>query len=149
MASVCPLVGEAGPKARAGFLVAGACSLVVELHPGVFGYKALGAPGLVLELWCVGPGPGPSDGQGCVQEWLWALGVLRKPVCWWAGLCPHLVSCLAQGIPAVVATGCWAGLGPEANKLEGEFQNDACQHQGPCGRKSSQKWLWPVSVSPA
>ena len=40
------------------------------------------------------------------------------------------------------------GLGPEASKLEGGFQNDTCQHQSPHGRTSSQKWLPLVSVFP-
>ena len=34
--------------------------------------------------------------------------------------------------------GWWARPGSGANKLEGEFQNSACQHQCLCGRRSSQ-----------
>ena len=33
-------------------------------------------------------------------------------------------------------TGWWLGPGPGANKLEGGFQNGACQRQCPCGRMS-------------
>ena len=81
-ASVCSLVGEAGPGACAGFLVGGTgvCPLVD------------------------GAGPCPSGGQGyikgCVQRWLWA-----QPVCWWVGLC----SCGLFGlsVPALV----WRLLG--------------------------------------
>lgn len=39
-----------------------------------------------------------------------------------------------------VGTTCWwawAGLGPEASKLDGRFQNSACQHQCFYSRKSS------------
>ena len=32
----------------------------------------------------------------------------------------------------------WAGLGPEASKLDGRFQNSACPHQCFYSRKSSQ-----------
>ena len=67
-------MGEACPEARAGSLVGGArdWGLVpahwwLELGPGVSGCRALEVPGLVLMHWCVGPGSGPSNGQGCVQ----------------------------------------------------------------------------------
>ena len=39
-------------------------------------------------------------------------------------------------------------LDPEANKLEGGFQNGACQDQCPHSSKSSPKWLPPVSLCP-
>ena len=121
-----------------------------ELGPSSCGCRTLGVSGLVPAHWCVGLGPGPCVGQGRVQGQLWAQGFLRQPACWWVGLCPCLVSCLTCGIPVLVPTGCWAGarLGPEADKLEGGFQNDACQHQCPCGRTTSLKWPPPVSVSP-
>ena len=73
---------------------AGACSLCVELGPGVCGCKALGAPrpgSWVLvcaarswNLWWTGH----------VQGQPWAWGGL-KAAFWWVGLCPHLVSCMA------------------------------------------------------
>ena len=32
-----------------------------------------GGPSSILPVsWCVGPGPGPSGGQGYVHGWLWA-----------------------------------------------------------------------------
>ena len=72
---VCPLVGEAGPEARAGWLVGGA-------RPHVSGFRALGVPGLVPAHWCVELDLQPSGGQGCVQGQLWTQGVLRQPACW-------------------------------------------------------------------
>ena len=39
------------------------------------------------------------------------------------------------------------GLGPSANKVEGRLQNGS-QHQCPCGRMCSPKWLPPVSMFP-
>ena len=68
----------------------------------------------------MGPGPGSSGGQGCVQGQLWAKGVLRQPGCPWVGLCPHLASHLTSSVPVLVSTDWWAGVGPapEADKLE-------------------------------
>ena len=65
------------------------------------------------------------------------------------GAVPHLASHLASGLPVLVHTGWWmgVGLGPEDNKLEGGFQNGTCQYQCPCGRISSPKWLLLVFVS--
>ena len=65
------------------------------------------------------------------------------------GAVPHLLSHWAWGFPVLVPTGWWmrVGLGPEDNKLEGGFQNGACQYQCPRGRISSPKWLLLVSVS--
>ena len=50
-------------------------------------------------------------------------------------------------MPVLLPRGWWAGLGPEANKLDVGFQNGACQHQTLYGRTSSPKWLPPVSLS--
>ena len=61
-------------------------------------------------LWWTGPCLGQFSAQG----------ILRQPACWWSGLCACLACCLAWGIPSLALTGWWgAGLGPEANKLEG------------------------------
>ena len=71
--SVCPLVGEAGWEACAGFLErgVGACPLV--------GWN----------------GSWFSCGQGHVKGricwWLWAQEVFRQPVCWWVWLCSHSI----------------------------------------------------------
>ena len=58
-------------------------------------------------------------------------------------------------LPAVrhsilVPVGWWSGsrFGPEAYKPGGRCQNDTCQHQCPCGRKSFPELLPPVSMSP-
>ena len=154
-------MGQAGPQATAGSLVGEVWSQGIlgpvlahwwmKLGPGVCGYRSLlGVLGLVPVHRCVGLGAGPSGGHGCVQGQLWAQGFLMQPVCLWMGLCHCPVSSLARGIPVLVPAGWWvgAGLGPEANKLEGEFQNGDCQHQWPCGRMSSPKWLPPLSMSP-
>lgn len=45
-------------------------------------------------------------------------------------------------------TKCWAGPGPNTNKLEGGFQNGAYQCQCLHGEMSFQKWLLPESVAP-
>ena len=88
---VCPLVGEVGPGACAGFLVGGtgACLLVG------------------------GAGSCPSGGQGrvkgCVYRRLWGQDDLRQPVCWWVGLCSHPVGCLDWGVLALEPAGCWWG----------------------------------------
>ena len=42
---------------------------------------------------------------------------------------------------------CVDWLGPGTNKLEGGFQNDACQPQCLHGRMNSSKWLPLVSIS--
>ena len=43
--------------------------------------------------------------------------------------------------PSLEPTGCWVGAGPSTNKLEGGFQNGACQLQCPWSRMSSPKRL--------
>ena len=50
----------------------------------------------------------------------------------------------------LVPIGWWSGarLGPETYKPGGRCQNDTCQHQCPCGRKSFLKLRPPVSMSP-
>ena len=118
----------------------------VKLCPGVSGCRTLWVPGIVPIHWCVVSGPWPSG--GCLGVAV-VSGVLRQPVWLWVGLCHHPVICLAWGIPVLVPPGYWAGvdLDPEANKLEGGFQNSSCQQQCPHGRMSSPKWLLPVSVS--
>lgn len=91
-------------------------------------------------LWGKGSYPGEAVGQE----------VLRQPACWWVGLCSYPAICLVWGILILVPTGWWveAGLGPEANKQGGRFQNGACQHQCPHGRGNSLKWLPPGAMSP-
>ena len=61
--SACPLVGEAGPEARAGSVEGRA--------------RPQGILGLVPAHWWVELGPGPSGGQGHILRWLWAQGGLR------------------------------------------------------------------------
>ena len=124
---VCLLVGKTGPESRTGSLTGRARDPRACVCP-------LGS--LAVEPWgrvqhcCVGPGPGPSSGQGHVQGQLWSWWALKKLVYWWEGLCPCPVSCLARGVLVLVSTGYWgrrAVLGPEANKLERGFQDNACQ----------------------
>ena len=103
-------------------------------------------PGASASTLSVGPCLGPSGVQGRVPGCLWARATLRKPACWWWKLCPCQASCLAWGIPTPAPTGWWAGLGPSANKLEGESQTDACQHQCPHGKTGSQNCSASVSV---
>ena len=129
-----------------------------------------GVPGLVpMSTYCqdlnVYLGLLPIFGLGClfigggVGSWalLWMGSILGqlgaqddlgKPSCWWVGLYPHLSSCLAWGVPVLVSIGWWARLCASTNKLKGRFQNCVCQHQCPCGIRSSPKWLLPVSMSP-
>ena len=121
-------------KAGTGPLVNGAVSWCRPTH--IWGWvptAGCGASGV----------PGPVPGQ------LGAQRVLRQLAIWWVGLCPHLASCLAWGIPIPVPTGWWIVQVACANKLEGWFQNHTCQHQYPCGRMSSPKGLsqclWPES----
>ena len=65
--------------------------------------KEAGAKAVLnVEHWRVELGPGPCGDQGGVHGWLWTQGVLRQPFYWWVGLCPHIVSCLAWGIPILV-----------------------------------------------
>lgn len=45
-----------------------------------------------------------------------------------------------------MVAGAWRELGLDINKLEGVFQNGACQQQCPHGRTGSPKWLPPVSL---
>lgn len=113
-------------------------------------------------LWLQGPwGPGSSVcvlvgeawswalwWKGCVQGVLGAQGVLRQPGCWWVGLCPCPASSLAWNTSVLVPTSYWMELElvPEANKLEGRFQNCAYQHKYPHDRMSFQKCLLPVSI---
>lgn len=61
----------------------------------VFGYRHLGVLGLTLLHLCVDSGPEPSDGQGYVLGWLWELGFLMQPACWWVRMCSCSASCLA------------------------------------------------------
>ena len=99
------LVDEAGPKARAGWLVGvaraqGVLGIIpahwwMEVVPRVSGCRALEVLGLVPAYWYVGLGPGPTGGHGHVQGKVWAQGVLRQPVCWYVGLCPCPAGCLA------------------------------------------------------
>ena len=44
--------------------------------------------------------------------------------------------------------GCWVGKPPGTVRLEGGFQNDACQHKCPCGRARFPKCLLSVCLSP-
>ena len=67
------------------------------------------------------PGPRPSGGQGCLQEWLGARGVLRQPACWWGwGCVPAWLVTYPEASQywCLQAAGLGrAGLGPEADKL--------------------------------
>ena len=45
---------------------------LLEIGPGVSGYRALGVPVLVPAQWCVELGPGLPGGQGHAQGWLGA-----------------------------------------------------------------------------
>lgn len=74
-------MGEAGPAASAGLLVAeaedsgsGACCWWEELDPRVSVYRVLGVPGLGSAHKCVGPGPWPPGGQSHVQGKVWTQG---------------------------------------------------------------------------
>ena len=86
------LVGEAGTKARTGWLVGRAIAQgVLGLVPVHCGWSRLpvssagpwGVLDLVFAPWCVWPRPGISDAQGCIQDWLWAQQVFRQLACWW------------------------------------------------------------------
>lgn len=41
------------------------------------------------------------------------------------------------------------GAGPSTNKLVKGFKISTCQYQGPRGRRSSQSWLLPETMTPA
>lgn len=100
---LCLLVGDAGPKVRAG-------SWGVGPRPRrLWGWRLLTLCGAgSWGLWLQGPGA-PRPGSwvlvcaarswnlwwtGRVQGQPWAWGGL-KAAFWWVGLCPHLVSCMA------------------------------------------------------
>ena len=142
---------EAGPEARAGSLVGlagdsgGACPLVDQDGSwGLWMQGPRGVLGLVL-CPCVW-----SQDLGTMVGRAMFRGGCGQPVCWWVGLCPCPVSCLAPSISAFVPTGWWEGvaLGPQASELEGGLKNGTCQHQCPRGNISIPKWLLLVSVSP-
>ena len=91
-------------------------------------------------LWCIVQCPELALDSGGSSD-SWSSGA-------WVGQCPCLASWLAWGVLILVLTGCWVGLGLDANKLERVFQISTCQHQCPYSRVSFLKWLSPVSVSP-
>ena len=76
----------AGPGPRGSGAVA--CLLVCGAGSWCLWLQGPGVPCLVPVHWCVGLGPGPSDGQGHVQGWLLSQGILRQPVCWWVVTLP-------------------------------------------------------------
>ena len=108
---------------------AGACPLMNRLGSQGLWLQGPGGPGSSACALVCGVGSwafwsaGPCPGQ------LWAQGALNQPVCWWVGLCPCPFCCLAWGIPVLLSTGWWVGVGlsSEDNKLEGGFHNGACQ----------------------
>jgi len=46
---------------------------------------------------------------------------------------PGMTGCKGWGVLVLVLTHWWLGPDPGTNTLEGEFQNDACQHRHPHG----------------
>ena len=102
VAGVCPLVGEAGPKANTGSLECGAwdqeimglvpAHWLVELCPRVSSWRVLRVSSLVSAHWCVGPSLGPSPVQGHVRGQMSAQWLLRQPVHWGVGLCLYTVA---------------------------------------------------------
>lgn len=67
-----------------------ACPLWGGLGSGVPGYRTLGVPDLAPAHWCVELGPGPSGGQGHVQEMTMCSGSLKAAylMSWWGASLP-------------------------------------------------------------
>ena len=107
-AGIFPLLGEDGFKAGAGLLVGRA-------GYGVSGCRTLGVPDLgPVYCLCVGPGPGPSGGQGhvwdiCELAGGVVVGHLEQPSGGWGLSLPSWLQSLS--IPILVPTGCWVGEG--------------------------------------
>ena len=107
----CPLVGEAGLEACAGFLVRGASACLLVGGPGSWSS-------------C-----GQGHVKGCVYSWLWAQEVFGQHVCWWVWLYSHLVCCLAWGIPALEPTGCWVRPGLSAKDPSKIYSSSQSSHR--------------------
>lgn len=91
-ADVCPLMGEAGSKARACSRVGESRSQSVlrlvpahwwtELSPGGLWLQGFGGPGSSTYALVYRTGSWALCGQGHVQRQLWVQRVLRPPACW-------------------------------------------------------------------
>ena len=57
-----------------------------------------------------------------------------------------MTGCRAYECSGLVPACWWVGKTPRANRLERALQNGTYQHQCPCGRMSSPKWLLPRSL---
>ena len=89
---LCLLVGDAGPKVRAGSWGVGPrprrlwgwrLLTLCGARPGVCGCRALELPGLGPGRLCVWPGPGTSGGQGVFRASRGLGEVLRQPSGGW------------------------------------------------------------------